>query len=57
MAKLKTVKYKCGSFRGVSNKSFNLITCEDEIYILLILQSYVFNWYYTYLLHPGLYRT
>ena len=28
--------------------------CEDKTVIMLILQSYVLNWYHTYLLHPGL---
>ena len=31
--------------------NINLITCEDKIVILSILQSYVLHWYYTYLLH------
>ena len=28
--------------------------CEDKIFIPSIPKSYVFNWYHTYLLHPGI---
>ena len=49
--------YQTGSFRGGSNINLNLITCEDKIVILSILQSYILHWYHTYLLHPGIDRT
>ena len=32
----------------------NLITCEDKIVMILLLQSYVLHWYHTYLLHIGM---
>ena len=55
-------KYKDGtyqkcSFREGSNINPNLITCEDNIFIPSIIQSYVFNWHHTYLLHPEMDRT
>ena len=51
MAKYKNRMYKAGSFCAGSNMKFNLIMCEDEIFIPSILQSYVLNWRHTYLLH------
>ena len=32
--------YQTGSFCGGSNKNLTLITCEDKIIIMLILQGY-----------------
>ena len=49
--------YNKGSFSGVINIYINLIKCEGNIFILLILQSYVLYWYHMYLLHPGMDRT
>ena len=43
-----------GSFRGRSNVDLKLIKCEDKIFILSILQSYVLHWYHTYLFHTGM---
>ena len=40
-----------------ANIDLRLITCEDNIVILPILQKYVLHWYHTYLLHPGMDRT
>ena len=40
-----------------SNINVCLIVCEDEIFIPLILQSYVLSWYRTYLLNTEIYRT
>ena len=57
MAKYKTSRYKSVSICGDSNNNFNIIMCEEKIIIPLILQSYVLNWYHTYILHPGLDRT
>ena len=48
--------YKKGSFNVGSKINLNLITCEDKIFILSILQSYVLHWYHMYLLYPGIYR-
>ena len=45
------------SFRRGSNDNFSLITCNDKIVILSILQSYVLHWYHTYILHPVMDRT
>ena len=56
-SKCKYGMYQKGSFCGVSNNNNKLITCEDNIVIPSILQSYVLHWYYTYLLHPGMDRT
>ena len=39
-------------FCGEVNIYLNLITCEDNIVIPPIIQSCVFHWYHTYLLHP-----
>ena len=49
--------YQKGSFRGGSNIYLNFITCEDNIFIPLILQSFMLHWYHTYLLHPVMDRT
>ena len=49
--------YKTGYFRGGSNIDLNNIMCEDNIFILLILKKYVLNWYHTYILIQGMYRT
>ena len=48
--------YQKGSFCGGSNIYINLITCEDYIFIVSILQSYVLHWYHMYLLHSGMGR-
>ena len=53
LAKYKDGTYQKGSFSGRSNTDHNLITCEDKIFILSILQSYVINLYHTHILHPG----
>ena len=52
-------KYNVGTYQkrffcGGSNIYLNLITCNDNIVILSILQSYVLRWYHIYLLHPGM---
>ena len=57
LAKNKMGTYHKGYFYGGSNINLNLITCEDKIVIPSILQSYVLNWYNTYLLNPGMDRT
>ena len=49
--------YHTGYFHGGSNIYLNLITCEDNIFIHEILQSYVLHWYHTYILHQGMDRT
>ena len=49
--------YHKGSFCGRSNIYLKLITCEDKIFILSIIQSYAFNWCHAYLLHQGMDRT
>ena len=49
--------FKTISFCGASNINLNVITCEGEIVITSILQSYVLCWHYTHLLHPGMDRT
>ena len=54
MAKYKYGMYDTGSFRGVSNTDLNIITCEDNIVIPLIIQSYVLHCYHTYILHTGM---
>ena len=51
MATFKTNRYKSGYFSRGSDNNSNLIMCWDKIVIMLILQSYIFNWYNTYLLH------
>ena len=57
MAKYKEGTYQKGYFHGGSNIDINLITCEDNIVIASIIQSYELNWYRVYLLHPGMDRT
>ena len=57
MEKYTTSKHKISSFCGGNNTNFNLITCEDKIFIPLILQSYVLNRYHKYLLHKGIHIT
>ena len=52
MAKYKDGRYHKGSFRGGINIDLNLIKCEDKIFIPIIIQSYMLNWYHTYLLRP-----
>ena len=42
---------KC-SFCGGINVRINHIMCKDKVVIPSIIQSYVLNWYHTYLLHP-----
>ena len=54
MDKYKYDSYDKGYFRGGSNININIITCEDNIVILEMLQSYILNWTHTYLLHPGM---
>ena len=46
--------YQKGSFRGGNIINLNLITCENNIVILSIIQSYLLKWYHTYLNHPGM---
>ena len=48
---IKPVYIKEALFCGGSNIKFTVITCENKIIIILILQSYVFIWYHRYLLH------
>ena len=57
IAKYQDSTYHKGSFSGGSNIDLNLITCKGKIVITSKLQSYVLNWYHTYLLHPGMDRT
>ena len=57
MAKYKYDTYHIDSFGGGSNIYLKLITCEDKIFILSILQSYALNWCHEYLLHPVMDRT
>ena len=57
MAKHEDGMYHKCSFSGGINIDLRLITCEDNIVILPILQKYVLHWYHTYLLHPGMDRT
>ena len=57
IAKYKNGTYHKGYFHGGSNINLNLITYEDKIVIPEKIQSYVLNWYHTYLLHPGVDRT
>ena len=57
MAKYKEGTYHKDYFCGGSNIYLNLITCEDNIGILPIIQSYALHWYHTYLLNPGMDRT
>ena len=56
-AKYEMGRYHKVSFCGGKNIYLNLITCEDNIFIPSILQSYVLHWYHTYLFHPGVDRT
>ena len=49
--KYKEGAYQTGYFCGGCNIYLSLITCEDNISIPSILQSYVLHWYHTYLLH------
>ena len=51
MDKYKYDSYDKGYFRGGSNININIITCEDNIVILSIIQKYVLHWYHTYLLN------
>ena len=44
MSKYKDGAYHKSSFSGVIDIYLNLITCEDKIVILSILQSYVSHW-------------
>ena len=57
MAKYKDVMHHKGYFLGGSNIDINLLTCEDDIFIPLILKSYVLHWYHTYLLNTWMDRT
>ena len=50
MNEYKNHTYTTGYFRGGSNIDFNLVTCKDKIGIASILQSYVLNLNYKYLL-------
>ena len=54
MAKYDQIIYKTGSFCGGSNINLNLITCDNNFFIKLIIQSYVSHWYHMYILHPGI---
>ena len=49
--------YHKGTLLGGSNIDLSLITCKGKIVIPSKIQSYVLNWYHTYLLHPGTDRT
>ena len=49
--------YHTGSFRGVINIDLRLITCEDNLFIPEMIESYILHWYHMYLLHPGMDRT
>ena len=57
IAKYENGKYHKFFSHGGSNIDLNLITCEDKIFILPKLQSYVLHWYHKYLLHTVMYRT
>ena len=46
-----------GYFHGGINVELKLITCEDKIFILSILQGYILHWYRTYLIYIGMNRT
>ena len=52
MAKYEYFIYNISSFCVVSNINLNLITCKDKIFIPLVIQSYVLNWYHKYILRP-----
>ena len=49
--------YQKGYFSGESYIKLNLVTCEGNIVIPLILKRYVLHWYHAYLLHTGIDRT
>ena len=57
IAKYKDGTYHKGYFRGGSNIGLNLKICEDKIFVLSKLQSYILHWYHMYLLHPGMDRS
>ena len=57
MAKYNDGTYHKGSLCGGINIDFKLIMCEDKFVIPPKFQSYVFYWYYTHLLKPGMNRT
>ena len=52
MYKYKYSTYHKGYFSGVSDIYINLITCDNKIVTLSILQSYMLHWYYTDILRP-----
>ena len=52
MAKYKDGTYHKGYFREGINIDISLITCDDNIVIPDMIQSYMLHWYHTYLLHP-----
>ena len=54
MAKYEYGKYHKRYFCGGSNIDINLIMGYDRAVIPSILQNYVFHWYHTYILHPGM---
>ena len=56
MNKLQTETYDVHTFRG-GGKPVELVVKDLKIVIPKSLQSYVLNWYHTYLLHPGATRT
>ena len=56
MAKYDNRTYKTSSSCGGSNMNSKIITCEDKIYVVSVLQSYVLNKGYTYLLPYFQYR-
>ena len=51
MSKYEDVTYHKGYFCGGNNIDLNLITCEDDIFILSIPQNYVLHWDQAHLLH------
>ena len=57
MAKNQNHMYQNGSSCVEINIDLYLITCEDNIFIPLIIISYVLHWHHKYLLHPGTERT
>jgi len=56
MKKLQNETYDVHTFRG-GGKPVELVVKDLKIVIPKSLQSYVLNWYHTYLLHPGATRT
>ena len=54
IAKYKNGKYHKSYFYGGCNIDLKIIMCKDNIIIQPKLQSYIFHWYYTYILHPGM---